>query len=312
MMSRNARNLVALAISAELVAACSSHTGGARQPPLAAIPNITSSGQISRPLDKYIPTVEDVEQYDKALYMLTDRCMSSFGLSAQPITISGLEKAAAKVKVATALYGYFDTAADPKAGYDRISDDSDDSRILEKTNTATVHSVEYGEDSTRQPVTTYNGKAVPSGGCRGVAKRQLGADEPSPFAYTVPGQPPSVPQSDSRLKSANGRWSKCMSEKGFKYSTPVDAYLDPRWAPPRGASDAQFKAFKHSPEEVATAQADISCKISTNYMGTMVALEAAYDDEYIASNGSMLSQSLTQLMKLRAKMAQVIASGGNS
>ena len=81
------------------------------------------------------------------------------------------------------------------------------------------------------------------------------------------------PASDSRFFAAVGTWSNCMKVKGFSTSDPVQLLSDPRWNTPAP-----------TPEEIATATADVDCKIETNLVGVAVAVLKAYDDEYIANH----------------------------
>lgn len=297
------RSLMVSATFVLLSSACSQKHGSASLPPLGQIPTITSAAQISRPIDAYVPNVNDVKDYDKALEILVNKCMQPFGLQAPTAVNYGLDESATKDKTATKLYGYFDPTADTSKGYDRVRfDDTPSSSSM-----SVAQQVEFGTDTSGQPVPAYNGKTIPQGGCHKIAQNELGGREPQPFVEALPGGGPTVPETDPRLKDANKQWSSCMARRGYKYTSPSSAFLDPRWIPAPGASPAEAAAFKHSSIEVATAQADIACKTSTNYMGTMIALESAYDNQYIASNKGQLSQFLAQLTTLRANVAHVVA-----
>ncbi|MEZ0114272.1 hypothetical protein ABH920_008306 [Catenulispora sp. EB89] len=294
-----------------LGSACSSASGGQSLPALGTVPAVTSSTQLSRPIDAYLAQADDVKQYEKAQDVLADACMKTFGLSGLPTVDIGLDEAAAKRNTSTALYGYFDTAADPSKGYDRVSVD-DPSTPQSRPNMSAVQEVEYGRDSTTgELATAYQGRPIPAGGCQKSAAQEIGSPRPALFVQALPAGGPQVPTTDPRLTAANSQWSSCMAKQGFQYASPEAAFLDPKWAPPPGASTAVVKQFTHTPAEVATTKADIGCKISTGYMGTVVALESAYDDQYIAKYGSQLSTLKADLAGLRKKAAQIITSDRN-
>lgn len=96
-----------------------------------------------------------------------------------------------------------------------------------------------------------------------------------------------------------------MKGKGYNYATPWDAMEDPRWS-----NKEAFTAKVPSGDQIATAEADLACKKSTNFMGIAIAIEFAYDDQYIKSHATQLAdyaQKLSGRLKISAK---VIAGNG--
>jgi hypothetical protein len=107
------------------------------------------------------------------------------------------------------------------------------------------------------------------------------------YPSALPDGGPPVPSGDSRVDTVVGAWSTCMKKRGFDYPDPVSAEFDPRWGV--GASDG-------SAEQIATATADMDCKAETNLVGIELAVQSAYDQEYIESHREALEN-----------MAEVIA-----
>ena len=74
-----------------------------------------------------------------------------------------------------------------------------------------------------------------------------------------------------------------LEKQRYSYATPWDADADPRW---HEESSGAGSTVTHSRDEIATATADMSCKQSTNFMGIAVAVETAYDNQYISANAN--------------------------
>jgi hypothetical protein len=123
----------------------------------------------------------------------------------------------------------------------------------------------------------------------------------------LPDGGPKVPPTDPRIVDANARWSDCMKSKGFSYASPWAAYFDPKW---RSMPRPGTLSRTHTPQEIATATADQDCKLSTNLMGIAVAVEAAYDKQYIDSHAAALSAFKLSLDDRLAKARRIIATGG--
>jgi len=81
-----------------------------------------------------------------------------------------------------------------------------------------------------------------------------------------------------------------MKNAGFNYRDPVNAFLDTRWS----RSPDPSKII-HTSDEVATESADLRCKKSTNLIGIAIAVQAAYDQKYIATHTRALTDFQSQL-----------------
>jgi len=92
---------------------------------------------------------------------------------------------------------------------------------------------------------------------------------------------------DSRYQAVAAQWSGCMKDNGFDYPTPREAMADNY----QGAATDRARAV---------AVADVKCKLSTNLVGVAVAVQSAYDQEYIDTH-------VDQLAALRVNIADFLA-----
>ncbi|MBL8778957.1 MAG: hypothetical protein JNK12_23735 [Acidimicrobiales bacterium] len=83
---------------------------------------------------------------------------------------------------------------------------------------------------------------------------------------------------DSRVEAVMGRWRDCMERSGYTYGTLWDANDDPRWDP----------ELPPSQEEIETALADVACKREVNLVGTLMAVEQAYQEELLRSQPGLV------------------------
>ncbi len=123
-----------------------------------------------------------------------------------------------------------------------------------------------------------------------------GSDSPDYTSDKVlPEGGPPVPFDDSRYVAAVTDWSTCMKERGFAYRTPSAALHDPKW---RLAETAD-------PKQIATATADIECKISTNLVGIALAVQIENDRRYIDTHQEALTQFRNDLNKYLRETATI-------
>ncbi|MDR2973758.1 MAG: hypothetical protein LBV00_03445 [Propionibacteriaceae bacterium] len=87
---------------------------------------------------------------------------------------------------------------------------------------------------------------------------------------------------DSRFVAAEATWSTCMTQRGFTYATPLDAIN-------------KNHMTAASPESMAVAAADVQCKIDTNLVGIGVAVQSAYEQQYIDTHRDALTTQQKQI-----------------
>lgn len=295
-----------LVLLAAPVAGCGSgQPESARLPALGPIPAITALTEVTRPIDPYVPAAAQVEKLYQAIDSVTARCVKAYGLPSTAATSADFEGAALQNRERNQLYGFFNPEVTATKGYDVGTVLSGSPAQPTEAEIAVLS----GHDRTGAVVTTYNGRQIPTGGCHQVGVDAVGGNPPVPgSAVSLPDGGPPVPVGDPRIVRADTRWSACMKAKGYSYAKPADAYTDARWQPvanTRSSPDAT-----HKRDEIATATADMACKRETGFMGVAVAVQSAYDRQYIASHSAALKNFDEQLDGRVDKAAQIIASGG--
>ncbi|MFG2720896.1 hypothetical protein ACGFW5_21740 [Streptomyces sp. NPDC048416] len=285
-MRHTGRVAVGLAVLL-LSAGCSGRASRPPAPALGPIPTITSVDAIHVPIDAYIPTSAQFLALQKAADVVSARCMRGYGLPYHPPVMDGFDGFARQNKVRTALYGFFDLSTARGKGYDTELA-SPDGTSGEVPYTPTEMGVLRGQSATGTTVATYKDKKVPAGGCRQQGIAAIGGPPVVPTAEALPEQGPVVPSDEPHMKAVNARWSACMRDKGFDYPDPWAAYTSPKWR--SAAAGSSLRQASHTSEEIATATADVECKLSTNLVGVAVAVEIAYDRQYIEAHSAQLAQ----------------------
>lgn len=278
-----------------------------RTPALGPISAISSPGQITRPIDPYLPTPAQAHELEAAAYAVTARCMAGYGLTALPTTPTDFVTLARQAEIRNQLYGFFDPAVVASEGYDVLVQ----APATRGVPSAAQVSVLTGRTEDGAVVTSYQGRAIPSGGCHQVALNAIGGWPPVPGASgSLPGGGPQAPLTDPRVVRVDAEWSACMKSKGYAYATPADAYADARWRPAPGASPGGTASVPSG--EIATASADQSCKQATDLMGIAVAVQTAYDEQYVASHATELAAYKQRLEDRVGEASRLLAAGGRT
>ncbi|MGW8327487.1 hypothetical protein ACWGLE_06265 [Streptomyces sp. NPDC055897] len=299
---RSAGQAVVGLLALLLTAGCSSQAARPPAPALGPIPEITSVDAISLPTDAYIPTSTQILALQKATDVVSARCMRNYGLPYHPPIMEGFADFARQNKIRTALYGFFDLSTARSKGYDTRLD-SPAGTSGEAPYTDAEMGVLRGQSTTGSTVATFKGKKVPAGGCRQQGIDAIGGDPPPPLVNALPGGGPKVPPDDPHIKAVTARWATCMKGKGFTYPNPWAAYSSPTWKEP--AAQASPGQTPRTSEEIATATADVECKLSTNLVGVAVAVEIAYGHQYIQTHMAQLAafkQHLDDQLRAAARL----------
>ncbi|MDY0914973.1 hypothetical protein [Rathayibacter festucae] len=247
------------------------------EPPLGTVSEPTDPSQIVRPIDQFLPDTQVVLQLIRAerahqidcLRGLTDDRAIDWPLDEEAVRAFVQGNAGDEV-VRSDLWGFYDPQNASRLGYSRAADQAG---ALESGVPQGVSSEDFAECS----IAVHGAFPLGSGG---------GAFSAGHVSSLPNGGPP-VPTSDSRVEEVVEEWSACMKKRGFEYPDPVTAMIDQGWKP--GVSSV-------SAEQIATATADMDCKAETNLVGIELAVQSAYDQEYIESHREALEN-----------MAEVIA-----
>ncbi|MFI6153867.1 hypothetical protein ACIBCA_14340 [Kitasatospora sp. NPDC051170] len=297
--------LLSAALLAAAAAGCSGTTAGGSAkpgpPPLGPVPSVTAPEQVSYPTDPYRVTPEQARLVLQAQDAVMAECMRGFGFTARPTIALGVDEAPVTRLTRSGLYGYFDVAGASTKGYDTFV------RLPARQPgtdgpppSAEELSALNGDDpATRQPVTRVGGRPVPPGGCAAKGREAFRGEEFPLGDAALPDGGPKIPAGDARLTDAYAAWSTCMKDRGFDYPDPMAALGDPRWHDSRAAT----------PNEIATATADIACKLAHNTVGVLVALQSAYDKQYLEAKAAELAAYRQRKDDLLRRAAQVATRG---
>ena len=116
--------------------------------------------------------------------------------------------------------------------------------------------------------------------------------------YEVPGiaqQAMLWTQTDRRVLAVDAAWSRCMAQRGYRYSSPLQAAQRNWPASPTAA-------------ETATAVADVSCRQHVNLTNTWLTVEAAYQNALIGQNIATLANLQTSFQRVLNRVEALLAS----
>jgi hypothetical protein len=272
---------VVLVLVASAACADPSESPKRNEPPVAPAQRISEPSQVTRPIDTYVPSVQDIIGLRAVQDAAIVACLKTHGVTYQiaesPEAQAFLSGQQQDRVIRSSLYGFFDPVGVKTYGYGRPPGKT---ALL-------MQQLPQGPPEVTAECTRKGDEAI--------GNIPLIIDE-----TTLPDSGPPVPAQDSRYQAAVADWARCMTESGFTYTNPLDAIGDPRW---RRATAPDGSTPPASPAEVAAASADVNCKIKTNLVGIAVAVQSAYDNKYIESHR-------TQLAGARDKILSYLRSAG--
>ncbi|MEU0743509.1 hypothetical protein [Streptomyces sp. NPDC006134] len=130
---------------------------------------------------------------------------------------------------------------------------------------------------------TYNGKALPEGGCRGETSRKLGPAPQSPVASDAEITALQQSMKDAKVQAAIAAWSACMKDKGHSVAHPYD--------PPEQVDMAAATA---SEEEIGLAVDDVACKKETSLIQVWHKVESDAQQVEITKRRTALDAELSK------------------
>ncbi|MFD5829342.1 hypothetical protein [Lentzea sp. NPDC060358] len=299
-MTRRNLEAVSVAVGLLAIAACSAQPVAPRpEPPLGPVPAIHVDADVRFPLDDHLLSPENRVVVRRGQDVLVQRCLRRFGFE--------MELPAREVDLVRGrVIGVVDPAEVAVHGY---------------SDPETIESVRRAEQIRRAQkpwpedmIAVLNGNGpearkrggVPEAGCLGEAQRALGlaarsGGEPGDenFVIGLSRDSSKLAEADSRVKEVWRKWSACMRGAGYDYTDP--------WGP---NNEKRFGGDDASPEEIATASADVACRTGHDVNGIWVAVRTAYQNRLIADNAEALEKHRSRVDD-QVRKANEILSGGS-
>jgi hypothetical protein len=268
-------------------------------------PQVVGEGNLALPLDAYhLSALQTGEQVNES-NILQRSCMKSYGIG----YLVNVPNVTAKVAAGFAVddsrrYGISDPSAAKTYGYHLPTLAAPAAAPLHQSESLsgpqyTVLAGVTGKAGQQAPATVarYDGKAIPQGGCMGVATGILHAPDTSTTDQNATQLAANLQQEDFLTTQASprvhvvfGQWSTCMAAHGYHYANPIAAATDPRWNLTKPATRP----------EVRTAVTDVTCKQKTNLVGVEYAVETALQKTSIEQHARALAP-LRTLTAVQAK-----------
>ncbi|MDW5327201.1 hypothetical protein [Plantactinospora sp. KLBMP9567] len=282
-----------LLVMGVLAGGCSSaaKTTTAGEPEITQLLDVSSLANFSFPLDPYRSLPWQDGAIQQAEHLLVERCLLPFGLEAPtpakliPVRDIHVERRYSLVPAADAArYGW---KMPPKA-------DQPDDKPSEELLSGEVKAVLSG----RGP-STYNGRAVPKGGCYGEARRTLGTDiDPERLTDDLDFRALDMTKRHSRVVAATRQWSSCMKSAGFDYSSPENAVADP-----------MLQGETTSEAEIRVASASVDCATKADLLAISLTVDVAYQERLLEENASTLAAIKDAREKARRKASEILNGG---
>jgi hypothetical protein len=296
-----------------LLSACATTTSAAAEPDLGPVTRVASAADLALPLDAYRMSGKEYATVRRANWRLVKACVERYGGEYTLEEADTINDVPQFDNLNERRYGLLDPASAAARGYNpppelrrrpREKSGWDPSaaeellvrgvapRSVEELDGATTTSVPRPTDRT--------GKALPEDGCAGEAERALVGNAPAPgnpnLADELGVKAYKKAEADSRVREAMGRWSECMKRSGYTYPD-IWAPNDKTW--PEPAND----------EEIATAKADVACKVESNLVGVWFTAETAYQRPLMEENAEALA-AVQKDTRTRVANAARLVSGG--
>ncbi|RSM37927.1 hypothetical protein DMA12_34795 [Amycolatopsis balhimycina DSM 5908] len=282
-MSRRIR--ITLALVALGVSGCGVATGAptpSGEPPIDTLPAITAYSAVSFPLAAYRTRPGEQLTLSLAHDQAVRNCLGRYGIDyplPQRTATPNFDRPIGVISASDAArFGYKSPHAADIAATDRA-------KAAEKAPDAVTLGVLSGTGKS-----TVNGVPVPAGGCATQVQHELADHNPSQEnrVISLASESYARAEADSRVVTAFGRWRTCMTAAGFDYRDPWAANNDP-----------VFGAGEPTAQEIATARADVACRIAENVTGTWLAVIIAYQKRLVSQHHAELdryrSETETQL-----------------
>jgi hypothetical protein len=298
--NRRHSGLARAALSAALVVAAAGVPLAVTQPPVSAMTLSGAASAHSRdasvaglPIMKYWVPDGVVNQLQEARDELALRCMGSLGFTSVSAQYGEVSTSAG-----TSVFPAVSRTADGQAYYEPVNSPGPAMqvaqsavRLVNSPPTTAEDASMYGR-AKNEAVSAVSLGRIPVGGCWGQAGRILYGSHPAlpddPRAVAVASQAYAMQAPDTR--AALARWSACMSRAGLRYTSPLQAALDPRWN--NGGQARADLSASVAEAQSRTASADLTCRGQANLQQAFQKAEAQYQGQQLAAHLTAIQQSL--------------------
>jgi hypothetical protein len=259
--------------------------------PTSIAPSPEPNGDVPRvtlPIQSYEQDPSTLHQLNVARLTLLRACMLKQGFDYPPASSFPKDTSGVELPADAFRYGPL-SATEAKDGYRFATDAADKAQAAQvkppaptAAEAAVLHGVDNKSGCSQEAISGLTA----GGGAYGEPDLVSSIDSTS-FQKSQSAPPMTV---------AFKKWSTCMSGMGFTYATPIDAVRDPK-----------FQSSKSpTPNEIATAEADVDCKAKVNLVGTWIAVETDLQNQAINQNAEALKKLKDGLAITMRNVASVI------
>ncbi|MFD9066963.1 hypothetical protein ACFVZ3_36190 [Kitasatospora purpeofusca] len=266
---------------------------------------MVSPGDISSlrlPIEHYLPTPAQNAEMEHAVWILAERCMERRGFSFAAPPMLSHQRSDGEIRK---RYGPSDLNEAQQYGY---HDSPNPDRNLPKPKPLSdLPEPEFLALTGQSKKVQEKGKAAlppgaaaPPGGCLSEAQEKSvsgGHPYSSELARKIDTDSHSASAGGPRGAEIESAWSACMKDRGYRYSTHIEAYSDERW----GRSPTPDSL------EISVAVADVECKQETNFIGVWYSVESEFQKQQIDQHREQLENDRINLQHKLAVAAGAIA-----
>ncbi|MFJ8728654.1 hypothetical protein [Streptomyces bauhiniae] len=254
---------------------------------------------LSLPVEKYLVGYTDAVEWQRAQRDLWVSCMARFGFDKFSPPVPGVNPPAEFNDAnMPRRYGASDAAQAAAYGYHLPPEQMDEPPVWEPA--AGPEEAVFVGSGPGLSGGTYNGAAVPEGGCRGEAERQLGRLTQGEDASRVNASSMTESLQRPAVQKGIASWAACMKDKGYAYDSPF-----------KPAESFNLSTPMASTEEIEVATADVACKSKTGLTATWYAEETAIQDQKIANKKTSLEAALAKTNTIKAAAQRVVSEDVN-
>jgi hypothetical protein len=239
---------------------------------------------LNLPIDRYLPSIDEIYTIEAATDRLVQRCMMEQGL-----TWSLVDRPVFGDWRNRRRYGVIEPSVARQYGFHAVP--------------ALLGPVEVYNEKVRRmnALTDRQRRAVndQNVGCAPLAYAELrrGINQPDySLANQLGGQSLYAAQREPDVRVALDRWSRCMLAAGYHYPDPLAASSDMRWS----------QSDKPDPLEIATADAAVRCEVQVDLVTIWSAADAFIQRAMIARNADYFAALELSKLKLMTAVKKVV------